>query len=152
MLKNRPDFPSARQRTGLEWNCRCRQWKRVACTGDVLLRPALEYDELPQPEVVVPLARQMFMYDSLDESWIEVPALEAFAREERIGKQFAQTAAEPDTQWDAEPLLPPTQDFGRQQRRCQLFEGVLPPTLFNLVFRWQPKRELDHLVVEQRHA
>ena len=83
---------------------------------------------------------------------LEIAALQARRRQQRVGEQLAQVAAEPDAERHAEALLAPVEDVARQQRGRHFLQHVLAPAVLDLQRRRQRGRELDDLVVEQRHA
>ena len=109
---------------------------------DVLLMPPLEHDELPQPQRVVALAGQVLVDELADEGRLEVAALEAGGRQQRVGEQFAQVAAEPGAERHAEPLLAADRaDRAGQQRGRDFFQDVLAPAVLDLHRRRQRRRQ-----------
>ena len=83
---------------------------------------------------------------------LEVPALQTLGRQQRIGEQLAQTAPEPEPRGTPKPCLRPVQNIARQSARCDLLEHVLPTAVPDLERGRQRDANVDHLVVEQRHA
>src|SRR5437764_2440157 len=115
--KERPLLPSARRYGDVKWKSRCGEWKAAAPCIDVLLMPALEDDELPQPQRMVAPARQMIVDQLLDERRLEIPAGETGWREQRVGEQLPQIASEPDAERHAESLLAPIEQVARHEPR-----------------------------------
>ena len=63
------------------------------------------------------LRGEVLVHESADERRLEVAALQARARQQRVREQLAKVAAEPDAERHAEPLLAAVQDLARQQCR-----------------------------------
>ena len=147
--KKPPFLPSARPRGRAGGNRGCGQWKSLI---HVLLMPPLEDDELPETQRVVALAREVLVHELPHEQRLEVAALEARRRQQRVGEELPEISAEPRAKRYAEPLLAPIQNLGRQQRRRDFLQHVLAAAILDLQRRRQRRRELDDVVVEQRDA
>ena len=61
----------------------------TSCHVDVLLVPFFEDDQLPQPQRMVALAGDVLVDDLANEPRLEIAALEARRRQQRVGEEFA---------------------------------------------------------------
>jgi len=81
-------------------------WKKTSRNRiDVLLMPPLEDHELPQTERVIADAADVFVHYSAHKRRIEVPALQRVRRQECVGEQLTQAAAESHVERDTESLF-----------------------------------------------
>jgi hypothetical protein len=101
---------------------------------------------------VIAHAADMFLNKSTDECRVEIPALQRARRQQRVGEQLAQAAAEPDVERDGKALLAAVDQSGGKQRRGDFFEDVFAPSISDLQRRRQRECEVDDLVVEQGHT
>src|SRR5438045_7598593 len=118
---------------------------------DIVVVPALEYDELPQAQRVVAAAGEMLVEKAPHERRLKIVGGRRRALQ-RVGEQITEFAAEPDTKRHAEALLGSIEEIARKQARSHLFQYVLAASVFDFERRRKRCCKRDHLVVEQRYA
>src|SRR5215470_6032122 len=111
--------------------------------------PPLEDHELPQTECVIADAADVFVHYSAHERRIEIPALERVRRQECVGEELTQAAAEPHVERDTESLLATIDQVRRKELRGHLLQDMFPATIANLHRRRQRESQVEDFVVEQ---
>ena len=116
------------------------------------LLPQLDRQQRPQPQRVVRAALRVDLDQTLHLGGVEEAASRDRGRGQHVVDHRLQIADEPGADGRAEAGLGPVDDVVRQRPLHALLEEVLAREPAQLELRRDPAGELDHAVVEQRHA